>query len=82
MNTKSTDDTRGRPPRMSYLPPSRIGRKALTVHVPPEWTVNLKIYGAKKNRPLQGLVEEALIDLADKLKIDLHLIDEDDAGEP
>ena len=58
-----------------------IGRKHLTVRLPPEWVVNLKIYGAKKSRPLQSLVEEALIDLADKLKIDLHLIDEDDAGE-
>lgn len=81
MDTKSTDDTRGRPPRKSYLAPSRYGRKAITAHVPPEWVVNLKIYGAKKGLPLQRLVEAALIDLADKLKIDLHLIDEDDAGE-
>ena len=81
MDTKSTDDTRGQPPRKSYLARSRVGRKAITAHVPPEWVVNLKIYGAKKGRPLQRLVEEALIDLADKLEIDLHLIDEDDAGE-
>ena len=58
-----------------------IGRKHLTVRLPTEWLVNLKIYGAKKGRPLQGLVEEALVDLADKLKIDLSWIDEDDAGE-
>ncbi len=81
MDAKATDDQREKPPRGSYLPPSRVGRKALTVHVPPEWVVNLKIYGAKADKPLQSLVEEALIDLADKLDIDLNLIDEDAAGE-
>ena len=81
MDASETDDQREIPSRVSYLPPSRIGRKALTVHVPPEWVVNLKIYGVKTGKPLQGLVEEALIDLADKLKIDLNLIDEDDAGD-
>ena len=81
MDAKRTGDGRKQSPRTSYLPPSRIGRKALTVHVPPEWAVNLKVYGARTGRPLQGLVEEALIDLADKLKIDLTSINEDDAGE-
>ena len=81
MDATTTDDQRETPQRVSYLPPSRIGRKALTVHVPPQWMVNLKIYGAKKSRSLQGLVEEALIDLAGKLDIDLNLIDEDDAGD-
>ena len=81
MDDTATDDKREKPPRTSYLPPSMIGRKHLTVRLPTEWLVNLKIYGAKKGRPLQGLVEEALVDLADKLKIDLSWIDEDDAGE-
>ena len=76
-----TDDELGQPPRTSYVPPSRLGRKALTVHLLPEWTVALKIYAAKTGRSLQGLVEEALIDLANKLKIDLTSINEDDAGE-
>ena len=50
-------------------------------HVPPEWVVNLKIYGAKSGRPLQSLVEEALVDLARKLGIDLNSTKGDDAGE-
>ena len=58
-----------------------MGRKALTAHVRPEWIVNLKIYGAKTGRPLQSLVEEALVDLAEKLNIDLMAFEQDGAGE-
>ena len=81
MDAKPTDDKSGKPKRKSYLPRSRVGRKAITVHVRPEWSKSLKIYGARTGRPLQSLVEEALVDLARKLNIDLDLKDEDDAGE-
>ena len=81
MDAKPTDDKRGEDGRKSYLAPSREGRKAVTVHLSPVWVMNLRIYGVKKGRPLQGLVEEALDDLAKKLKIDLELMDEDDASE-
>ena len=80
MDAKLTDDKGEQPPRMSYIPPSRVGLKALTVHVPPVWVVNMKIYGAKKGRALQGLVVEALQDLAKKLEFDLDWTDEDDAS--
>ena len=50
-------------------------------HVPPEWVVNLKVYGTKNGRSLQSLVEEALVDLARKHGIDLMSANEqDDAG--
>ena len=81
MDTKTTDDNHGKPERKSYLAPSRYGLKAVTAHVNPEWVVNLKIYGAKKNRPLQSLFEEALMDLAKKLDIDLDSIEGHDSGE-
>ena len=74
-----TDDKDERP-REPYRPPSRWGRKALTAHVDPRWVVNLKVYGALNNRSLQSLVEEAMLDLAGKLGIDLTAIESDAGG--
>ena len=75
MDAKQPDDKCGQRPRQSYLPPSRMGLKAITAHVPPEWSVALKVHGAKTGRSLQSLVEEALTDLAGKLDIDLWAVE-------
>ena len=80
MDARQTNDKKGQGPRMSYLSSSRIGRKAVTTYLPPEWVIGLKIYGARHGRPLQSLVEEALFDLAGKLGIDLNSKEQDDAG--
>ena len=52
-----------------------MGLKAITAHVPPGWSVALKVHAAKTERSLQSLVEEALVDLADKLGIDLRAVE-------
>ena len=50
----------------TYQPPSRRGKKAITVHFDPAVVQQLKIIGAEQNRPMQALMAEAVNDFLAK----------------
>ena len=49
-----------------YEPPSRRGKKALTVHVDPAVVRQLKMLGVEEERSTQAMVAEALNDFFEK----------------
>ena len=53
-------DTIARSARRSMVAPSRVGRKALTVHVDEEVRVRLKILAAQERTTVEAIMHEAI----------------------
>ena len=62
-NSSRTHESRSQ----SYQPPSRRGKKAITVHFDPAVIKQLKQIGLELDRPTQDMMAEALNDFFTKL---------------